>query len=125
MLLLGDYACHKTVELEESFKEANTMRVMMPPHYTSVVQLCDVGINRPLKDRLKKRAAGWRQEKHKTITPGDKLPSPKRADVLEWLSQIWEQFPSEIVKNAFTGSGYVYEEGIDYSGETESDSDAE
>ncbi len=31
----------------------------------------------------------------------------------------------EIVKNSFTGSGHICEEGIDYSDEMESDSDNE
>ena len=29
----------------------------------------------------------------------------------------------EIVKNSLTGSGYYFEDGIDYSAETESESD--
>ena len=53
------------------------------------------------------------------------MPTPKREDVLLWLKQIWDEFPSEIVRKSFTGSGCVYEEGVDYSGETETESDSE
>ena len=53
------------------------------------------------------------------------MPCPKRKEILQWLEVIWEEFPIEIVKNSFTGSGYVYEDGVDYSGETESDSETE
>ena len=87
MLLLDDYVCHKTPELEDSLKQVNTMRVMISPHYTSVIQPCDVCINKPLNDRLKHRVGQWRREKHRIITLGDKLPSLKRADVLEWISE--------------------------------------
>ncbi len=33
----------------------------------------------------------------------------------------WDELPSEIFENSFTGSGYVYEEGADYSCDTDSD----
>ncbi len=45
--------------------------------------------------------------------------------MLIWLKEIWDEFPVEIVKNSFTGSGYYFEDGIDYSGETESESDSD
>ena len=51
------------------------------------------------------------------------MPAPARTDILIWLKTIWEEFPIEIVKNSFLGSGYFYEDGVDYSGDTESESD--
>ena len=73
---------------------------------------------------MKKCASNWRKEKHRLLTPGSKLPTPTRIGVLNWLKKIWKEFPTQIVQNSFTGSGYFYEDGIDYSGETESESDA-
>ena len=78
-----------------------------------------------LKDRLKIAASDWRRERFDNLHPGDKLPAPKRNDVLNWLRTIWEAFPPSIVQNSFTGSGYYYEDNVDYSGDTESDSEAD
>ena len=36
---------------------------------------------------------------------------------------ILERLPGEIFGNAFRGYGYVYQQGVDYSYDTESDSD--
>ena len=33
--------------------------------------------------------------------------------VLQKLTEIWEQFPTKIMKNAFTESSYGYENGTD------------
>ena len=59
-LLLDDFMFHKQVQFQERHKECRTLPVMIPPHFTSVLQLCDVGINKPLKDRLKRLATTWR-----------------------------------------------------------------
>ena len=124
-LLLDDFKCHKGDELRSAMHDDNAMRFMISPHYTGVLQPCDVGINKSLKDRLKKAASDWRRKKHDECLPGQKIPSPKRKDVCDWLKKIWAVFPVEIVKNSFTGSGYYYIDGIDYTGETESESDLE
>ena len=51
------------------------------------------------------------------------MPSPSRKDTVGWLKEIWDQFRVEIVKNSFTGSGYFFEDTVDYSRDTESESD--
>ena len=80
-----------------------------------------MGTNKHLKSRLKKAAANWRREQHKLLESG--ISSSKRKDVLNWFKEIWDKFLVEVVKNSFTGSGYYFEDGIDYSAETESESD--
>ncbi len=57
------------------------------------------------------------------IIRGERLSAPKREDLLQCLPKIWEEFPPEIVRNAFLGSGFSYEDGVDYNGETESEFD--
>ena len=46
-----------------------------------------------LKDRMKKAAATWRRNRHRVLAPGDKLPSPKGSDILQWSKKIWDGFP--------------------------------
>ena len=54
-LILDDFVCHKNSDLMESMKQDNTIRILIPPHYTAVLQPCDVGINKSLKGLLKKK----------------------------------------------------------------------
>ena len=74
---------------------------MIPSTFTSIVQPCDVGINKPLKERLKKAVNSWRQAQYASLYSGDRMPTPKRADILDWLGKIWSQFPNEIVEIIF------------------------
>ncbi len=87
MLLLDDFKCHKQPEFVSKLAEYNTVSPLVPPHYTSILEPCDVGINKPLKDRLKKLANDWRAAKYATLYPGEKLPCPGRGEILGWLKQ--------------------------------------
>lgn len=124
ILLLDDYAFQKTIELADYLNEVNTVKIMIPLDYTSVVQLCDLGINKPLKDRLKKRVAKWTRANLNQLHLVLDYRTPKRADILQWLAEIWQKFSTKIVKNRFAESGYVYENEMDYSGATDFESDA-
>ena len=117
-LLLDDYVCHKTDKLGRQLSDVNTTRIIKPPNFLSCVQSYDVGINKFMKDRLKKIATNWRRTQHALLIPGGLIPTPKRKDILEWLKKIWDEFSTEIVQNSFIGSGYVYENNVHYSGAT-------
>ena len=62
-LLLDDYICHKDDELYQKMKSDKKHRWLVPPYFTSNVQPCNVGINKPLKNRLKIQATKWRGDK--------------------------------------------------------------
>ncbi len=66
----------------------------------------------------------WKTARYAGIGPASKLPTPKRVDVVEWLNEVWNNFQSDIVRNSFRGSGYYYDTNVDYSMETESESEA-
>ena len=77
----------------------------------------------PAQIRIWLEAANWRREQYNLLESGKKLLSPKRKDILNWLKEIWDTYPVEIVTNPFTGSGYYFEHGIDWSAEMESESE--
>ena len=77
----------------------------------------------PTQIRTSLKAANWRREQYNLLKSGKRLPSPKRKDVLNWLEEICDLFPVEIVKNSFTESGYYFEDGIDWNAEIGSKSD--
>ena len=99
------------------------LRFMMPYHIMSVPKPCDVGIKKLLLDHLK-RLLLISAVRFDNLHLSDKLPVPKRKGVLNWLKAIRDEFPSYIVQDSFTGSGYFYEGNVHYSGDTESDSEA-
>ena len=120
-LLLDDLKCHKQPAVEENLISVNTKLSLVPPGYTALLQPCDVGINKPLKDRLRKCAHEWRKGIFSTHTPGTPLPAPERSDIATWLHNIWQEFPQQIIRNAIRHCGYAFDDGIDYSYDTQSE----
>ena len=124
MLLLDDYVCHKQDKFIDKLSEVNTLLSLIPPGYTSVLQPCDVGINKPLKSRLQNLASDWRAAQIENLGANDKVPAPGRKDVCGWLKRVWDEFPPAIIESSFRKSGYVCEEDNNYdSDRTETDSD--
>ena len=96
--LLGDFVCHKSKELKNSLQNDSSLVHMMPIHYTSLLLPFVVGRHKPLKERQKKSATKWRLKRHDAFLPGQKIPSPKRKDILFWPKNICDSFPVKIVK---------------------------
>ena len=51
----------------------------------------------PAQIRISLKEANWRREHYNLLESG------KKYHVLDWLKEIWDTFPVEIVKNSFTG----------------------
>ena len=61
-------------------------------HTKDVLQLCDVGMNKSMKPRLKKDASDWRRERHDALKTGENMLCLKRKDISHSTKKICDQF---------------------------------
>ena len=61
--------------LVERMSKDKARRFLISVNCTSVLLPCDVGVNKPLKERLKKATSGWRRERCGSFPPGSRLLS--------------------------------------------------
>jgi DDE superfamily endonuclease len=47
LLLLDEFQVHITANVNKAFDDCNTAVEYVPPGYTSKLQACDIGINKP------------------------------------------------------------------------------
>ena len=71
LLLWDQFRAHKTDKVKDVLKNLKTSQAMIPGGLTSVLQPLDVVLNKPFKDRLKKKWLAWMSlEDDKPVTKG-------------------------------------------------------
>jgi DDE superfamily endonuclease len=94
LILLDEFQVHLTTKVKDAFFECNTAVEYIPPGYTSKLQVCDVGINKPFKDHLRREYDIWMME-----NLDDRRP--KRQDVARWIDTSWKSISSNTITNTW------------------------
>jgi len=100
-LLLDRQENHIHPVFASNVEANNTFIAFVPGGQTSVSQPADVGVNFPLKTRLRKKCCDWKVLKYAEQGGVGKMPTPGRVEVVNWLFEAWNDFPEEFVKNSF------------------------
>jgi hypothetical protein len=74
---------------------------IIPGGYTYVLQPCDVGINRPLKNGIRNQHNDWA-----ILKMDANVPAPAREDIIRWLVSSWENIESATIVKIFASIGY-------------------
>jgi DDE superfamily endonuclease len=101
-LLLDSCTTHMTAAVREAFSRCNTEIDFIPPGYTSKLQMMDVGVNKPFKDRIRTEFDDW------LVTHiGDDdyaNPKPKRENVAQWIVDSWNDIGNSTIMNSWQRS---------------------
>lgn len=81
---------------------------VIPGGCTSLTQPCDIGINKPFKDRLKRKWWTWIENggRHRSI-----FNNPSRETIGKWIDESWSALPEAIVRSSWRKTDYDYFEG--------------
>lgn len=90
-LLLDSFSGHKTKQVNDTFESSNTAYTLIPPGCTSELQPLDLGLNKPFKDRLKRK---WLQNQAQNC----RIPLEK---LLSWISDCWNSITTVSILNSF------------------------
>jgi hypothetical protein len=104
-ILLDSAKCHSTAPVMNKLKELNVLKVQIPARMTNLLQPADVCWFRTLKQKYYVLWNTWFLLGNHTFTRNDNARSPGYVKAVEWLSQIWEEFPSHI--NSFENCGII------------------
>jgi hypothetical protein len=98
MLILDEFSAHMTDEVRRAYAECGTFLELVPGGYTSRLQVMDVGINKPFKDRVRDQYDEW----FMTVPSGSK---PQRPDVATWIAKSWLDLPTSAIANTWRRVG--------------------
>lgn len=91
----------------EKAKELNITLGAIPPGCTSLIQVCDLIANKPIKQAFKKRYVSWKIRSDPG--PGGKY-KVERSDVIQWLEEAFEEVDNNLasllrISKAFSAYG--------------------
>ena len=105
-LLLDEFRCHMQGSFIRKINDLGTEVDFIPGGYTCVLQPCDVGINKPLKQAIRYLHMQWTIEKHQHMGLADKVPSPSRREITSWTLQAWNTISPETIRKTFEHIGF-------------------
>lgn len=106
-LLLDCFKCHQQACFTDKLSDCGTEYEFIPGGYTSQLQPCDVGINKPFKTYMRQLYMNWCVEKYRELgSIIGALPTPGRREIIEWVRLSWENISPAIVRNAWRACGY-------------------
>ncbi|POM58833.1 Pogo transposable element with KRAB domain-like [Phytophthora palmivora] len=81
--------------------------------YTCVLQSCNVGINKPLKDKLRSLYNERSVDKIGNLCVKAAVPVPDRDDIVPWMVKAWAQTSESIIRETFHAIGYGVDGPLD------------
>jgi hypothetical protein len=106
-LIMDDYGSHKTDDVQHAIKSTGSLLTILPGGSTGqiqvldLIQVLDVGINKPFKDKFRTRWVNWMATENRD---NEKVVSRQMLAV--WVSEIWESMDMNLIKNSWVHCGY-------------------
>jgi hypothetical protein len=95
LIFLDNAPCHPKMEL------SNVKLVFLPPNTTTGTQPLDFGIIRNLKVKYRKMHPEFLLSHEDVIALADAVKKVNVGDVVDWVSQSWDQVVASTIKNCF------------------------
>ena len=105
ILLLDDLTSHTSDQTKDRLAQLGISLYIIPGGCTGNVQPLDVGINKPFKDRLRRKWWQWVVEGGANRSV---FQNPGRAEVGNWIEQSWSAIPVNIVQNSWYSTDFNY-----------------
>lgn len=107
LFMMDNFAPHQKKSVRCALATLNCLQVMLPPNMTSRVQMLDVGVNKPFKDRMKHC---YREHMLDEIEDNATKVKITRELMTEWIADSYEGVPSSAIKNTARKIGFIDEE---------------
>ena len=99
-LYLDSAPCHLTAPVKDTFKEIGCNFEFIKKRCTNMHQPFDVCMFAPIKRQLCAKWSHWYLFEDKTYTVHGSMRSPGYTTVIQWLSDIWRDFDTNIIRNS-------------------------
>lgn len=100
-LLLDDYAAHKVGGVLDAVYNTGSFVSVMPGGSTSKVQVLDVSVNKPFKDKFRSMWVQWMA----SVNIDNNLVVTREM-LAQWVLKVWMELDISIITNGWKTCGY-------------------
>lgn len=97
--------CHLTNSVSEQITQLGLNKAIVPPRMTNLLQPADVCWLASIKKQLHTKWNQWFLSDQHEFNLNNNMRSPGYAVCINWLSEIWEQFPENMISDSFKYCG--------------------
>ena len=105
ILFLDSYRCHLMASVVNAAGDLGVQVEHIPGGCTGLCQPVDVGINKPLKSRVRNQWEDWMVDQGDNVA---KYNPPSRETVANWVVSALEDIPSNIIQNSWRHEPYSF-----------------
>ena len=113
-LMLDQAPCHSTSKVKNASAERNSKLIFIPKRLTCLLQPADVSWMRSLKHSFELKWTDWMTNSEKSFTKSGNMKSPGYANFIQWISEIWQEFDSDLIKKLFSLCGITSSQTNEY-----------
>jgi hypothetical protein len=104
-VFLDPATCHKSVAVNKKLKQIGVERLMIPPRLTNILQPAGVSWFASIKKKIHAKWSGWYVNGEKTFAKKNNMRSPGYANLVNWISEIWESIDTDLIAKSFEVCG--------------------
>lgn len=120
MLIIDQMSVHCMPTVKKAIEDCGTLLEFIPKGYTSVLQVCDIGLNKPFKDYMRAAVNEW------MVSSGTGSNNkPDRITVSHWIDHAWNRISHNTVINTWVHIGVTDSIGCEEDGNKDDDEEIE
>jgi DDE superfamily endonuclease len=105
ILFLDSYRCHMMESVVSAITELGVEVGHIPGGCTCLCQPVDVGINKPMKNRIRQHWEAWMVQE---ITELGRIQAPKRKQISEWVKSGISEITQQIIINSWRHDAFTW-----------------
>ena len=94
LLMVDQFAVHSMPTVKKAIENCGTLLEFIPKGYTSCLQVCDIGLNKPFKDYMRSAVNEW-------MVLNDAGTRPDRPTVSNWINHAWQKITQRTITNTW------------------------
>ena len=94
LLIVDQFSVHMMSTVKKAIEDCGTLLEYVPKGYTSCLQVCDIGLNKPFKDYMRMAVNEW-------MVRNNAEAKPDRANVSHWIDHAWKRISHRTIINTW------------------------